>query len=203
MKKEWIIAVANTESDGVKIYKMTGTEDQVKNHMMKLVKEDKAADKEEYEYGTENKKEIEVQNDGTLQGYNCFVNYHIDYTAMPLDTVPTLDSPSAKNMIKVAETPTITKEMIENGFRKGVIGLDIDPNMEYGTVCRISRNPLETNWFYISGSDACEMNPEEYIKKTPHEDLVNNIYEILEEFKDDEINSDEYNFYAAVLSEIM
>lgn len=90
---------------------------------------------------------------------------------------------------------TISKELVAFGYRNGVITLDIDPNMESGTIARCG-----DNWFYFGGLTAEEMNPDEYKANVPEEDIVAEIFAILDEdFHHDEAFRDEYDYYAAVL----
>lgn len=93
----------------------------------------------------------------------------------------------------------ITKDRVFLGIERGVIKLVVDPNMESGTVCQIG-----DNWFYFGGLTAEELSPEEYVKNVPKEDIVREIYEVLEDFRKDEGDlSDEYGYYDAVLSEAL
>ena len=93
-----------------------------------------------------------------------------------------------------SECKSITKDMLRNGIKHGVIRFVIDPNMESGTVCKI-----EDNWFYFGGETAEDMDPEEYLKAVPQEDIINEIFDVLEDFKFE--NEDEYMYYLCVLRE--
>lgn len=70
----------------------------------------------------------------------------------------------------------ITKEMIKQGIDQGIIKFIIDPNMDEGTVCRIGEG-----WFYFGGVVAEAMNPEEYLKEVPINDIVDEIYKALKD----------------------
>lgn len=70
----------------------------------------------------------------------------------------------------------ISKEMIKQGIEQGVIKFIVDPNMNNRTVCRIGEG-----WFYFGGVTAEAMNPEEYLKEVPIEDIVNKICEVLKD----------------------
>ena len=85
-KQKWIIGIGGSEVDGVVLNTFVGTEAGAKTALMKLIREDRKADRESWDYGTENKGEIAL-TDGGLYGYNCFSTYHIDYTAKPLDEI--------------------------------------------------------------------------------------------------------------------
>lgn len=89
----------------------------------------------------------------------------------------------------------ITKEKIKIGLKNGTIRIVESPN-EDGTVCQIGEN-----WFYFGGQTAEEMSPEEYLKNVPHEDIIREIYDVLEEFLKDKSFVDEYLYYDAVLEE--
>ena len=86
-KKTWIIGIGNSDSDGVVFRKFVGTEAGVKTKLMVLIREDRNADRESWDYGTECKSEIATDPDGTMNGYNCFTTYHIDYTAKPFEAI--------------------------------------------------------------------------------------------------------------------
>lgn len=91
----------------------------------------------------------------------------------------------------------ITKEKISRGMEQGVIRLVADPNMGSGTVCSIG-----DNWFYFGGLTAEELSPEEYLKEVPKQDIVDEIFTVLEDFKKYEAEfGDEYRYYDAVLAE--
>ena len=84
--------------------------------------------------------------------------------------------------------------MISQGLKEGCVNLIVDPNMQSGTVCKIGEY-----WFYFGGLTAEELEPDEYEKEIPHEDLVDNIADVLEAFRED--YADEYNYYEAYLQE--
>lgn len=92
--------------------------------------------------------------------------------------------------------PFITKELIRHGLNRGIITFDVDPNVDYGTICKI-----RDGWFYFGGETAAELNPDEYLKAVPLEDIVNEIYDVLSAFKDQEETKDEYEYYLAILKE--
>lgn len=89
----------------------------------------------------------------------------------------------------------ITKKKIEDGIREGLVTFEVDLNMECGTVCRIG-----DWWFYFGGLSAEEMKPSEYIACTPQEDIVREIFDALDEFRNDEELRDEYDYYDHVLT---
>ncbi len=82
----------------------------------------------------------------------------------------------------------ITKKMISDGIRDGIIVFIPDPNLGFGTVAKI-----RDSWFYFGGEEAESMQPDEYVRVTPLDDIVDEIYETLDSFKGE--FQDEYDFY--------
>ena len=93
MLTKWIIAIGNTESDGVRMLYAIGNVDQIKRALVELALEDKDNDEESFGYGTDDISEvIETVDTNTnevteLKAYNVFSVYHIDYTARRLDSI--------------------------------------------------------------------------------------------------------------------
>ena len=83
-KKVYIIGIGGSEIDCVVISRVYGTEQQVKEYLLKLIMEDRAKD-EDFDSGTDTIDEFEVMESGEINGYNCFYDYHIDYSACPED----------------------------------------------------------------------------------------------------------------------
>ena len=91
----------------------------------------------------------------------------------------------------------ITKEMVKKGISKGIIKFIVNPNEEYGTVCSIG-----DNWFYFGGLTAEEENPEEFLNNSDMNEVIQSVFDTLEEFrKCDYDNGDEYLYYYTILSE--
>lgn len=92
-KEKWIIAIANTEADGVEMIYILGNINQVKEFIMSFVYEDRGEDEDNFVSGTDETSEIEKVIKPTtgetvrLDAYNAFINYHIDYTAQKLDAM--------------------------------------------------------------------------------------------------------------------
>ena len=105
-----IIAIGNTEADGVRMLYTIGSVDQIKRALVELALEDKSNDEESFNYGTEDISDVEETADSktnemtVLNVYNVFSDYHrrtapssvsgtrehssryhIDYTAQRLD----------------------------------------------------------------------------------------------------------------------
>lgn len=91
MLTKWIIAIGNTEADGVRMFYAIGNVDQIKRVLVELALEDKGNDEESFNYGTEDMSSVEETVDDktnevtVLNAYNVFSDYHIDYTAQRLD----------------------------------------------------------------------------------------------------------------------
>ena len=87
----------------------------------------------------------------------------------------------------------ITKELIIQGINEGLVRFILDPNLNTGTVCQIGEN-----WFYFGGIDAESEMPDDFLKHSDKREIVNLIYDTLEEFRMYE-NQDEYAYYDAYL----
>ena len=89
----WIIAIENTASDGVRMFRANGDVCEIKNVLIRLALEDQQGDEENFDYGTENFLDVEETFDAKinevteLEAYNVFSDYHIDYTAQRLDSM--------------------------------------------------------------------------------------------------------------------
>jgi len=92
----------------------------------------------------------------------------------------------------------ISKDMIRDGIKRGIIRFVKDPNIDSGTVCKIGEY-----WFYFGGLTAEEETPEEYVRNVPEEDIVSEIYDTLESFRQDDGLRDEYLYYVTFLRENM
>lgn len=100
------------------------------------------------------------------------------------------------NDVVCDEAPEITKKTIRMGLEQKVIMLTVDPNFSRGVVCTIGED-----WFYFGGMAAEESNPDEYLRNTPIEDIVDEIFAVLEDFKIDEGCRTEYAYYAHYLKD--
>lgn len=94
--------------------------------------------------------------------------------------------------------PTIDERMIQKGIQEGLVRFVLDPNCNDGTVCQIGES-----WFYFGGLTAEQSKPEEYVQNVPEEDIVKEIFETLQSFKEsgDSALEDEYKYYAFFLKE--
>lgn len=93
----------------------------------------------------------------------------------------------------------ITKSIIRNAIQANVIQFVVDPNMESGTVCQIG-----DNWFYFGGMTAEDMSPKGYLEAVPMDDIISEVFDALEGFRQgSEADEDdcEYAYYEAYLKE--
>lgn len=88
----------------------------------------------------------------------------------------------------------ITKEMVEKGFKNGLIRLISNSSDNISTVCKIG-----DYWFYFDDK-ADNMTPKEYTDSIPTREIINNIYNTLENFRLDNFH-DEYLYYYYLLKE--
>lgn len=86
-RTDWIIAIANSDADGVTIRRFFGTEEEVKNLLVCLVKEDKENDEDGYDNGTESVDEVETDRIGRFDAYATYSDYHIDYSAEEISSL--------------------------------------------------------------------------------------------------------------------
>lgn len=93
----------------------------------------------------------------------------------------------------------ISKEYLRQAYRKGLVKITDSPNGD-GAVCAIGNN-----WFYFGGLTAEENTAASYVKVVPEEDIVKEIYDVLDDFRTNgcEEQSDEYAYYEAYLNEQM
>ena len=93
MLTKWIIAIGNTEADGVRMLYTIGSVDQIKRALVELALEDKDNDEKSFDYGTEDISDVDetvdnkTNNVTALNAYNVFSDYYIDYTAQRLDFI--------------------------------------------------------------------------------------------------------------------
>ena len=95
-ERKWMIAASGTEWGEPRIYSFTGTEDQVKNKLVDLVKATKNMDSGNFDDGTEtinDIKEFRNPHTGEILSISAWVSFcrhpynHDDYTAYPAETI--------------------------------------------------------------------------------------------------------------------
>lgn len=91
IKTDWIVAVANSDADGVKISRFFGSEKEVKTLLVNMVKEDRECDEDSYVNGTEFPDDVETDGMGRFDAYASYSNYHIDYSAEAFFRIRFLD----------------------------------------------------------------------------------------------------------------
>lgn len=87
---DWIIAITSSEADGTILNKFHGTKNEIKALLINMVNNDKSNDEDNFDYGTETFDEIE-DDSKTLNAYATYSDYHIDYTAMKMDDITTVE----------------------------------------------------------------------------------------------------------------
>lgn len=92
----------------------------------------------------------------------------------------------------------ITIEMIDKGWKAGLVTLQEDPlsnKKGKGVVCRIGEY-----WFYFAGSEGEDMTVGEYMRDVPKDDIVKEILDALKSLDESTENGSRmYNYYEAVL----
>lgn len=90
----------------------------------------------------------------------------------------------------------ITKEMIREGYEKGIVKLIMTPNGN-SVVCQIGKN-----WFYFCSSAGYNVDTvEKYKSIVSKEEIIDEIYESLSEFPEMIGMANEYTYYEAYLRE--
>lgn len=87
----WIIGKCCSAEDGISFYKFTGTKTETKQKMVDMVLQDKENNLDEYDYGSESIDDIEEYLDYQLEGTGVYSDYHIDYSAEPLERITSLN----------------------------------------------------------------------------------------------------------------
>ena len=88
----------------------------------------------------------------------------------------------------------ITKDDVRKAYRRGIISLELDPNTHHGTVAMIG-----DEWFYFGGQEADELDPLFYKIALSEGEIVNALYEVLDEFKTEMPR--EYDYYDRIFHE--
>ena len=89
----------------------------------------------------------------------------------------------------------ITKSMIRNGYKDGIVFLISSPN-DGSIACQIGES-----WFYFAGMEDEYMTPEEYKASYTEDVVINNILSTLDDFEADDVFEDEYWYYYYYLKE--
>ena len=87
MKEIWIIGSGGSNADGVGFELALGDSDDIKKLLCEKVKRDKEYDEEIWVQGTECVEDVEERITHTLYAYSVFMDYHIDYEAIPFKEI--------------------------------------------------------------------------------------------------------------------
>lgn len=87
----------------------------------------------------------------------------------------------------------ITKSMLKEGYHRALVELIESPDGD-GVVCQIGKM-----WFYFGGHKAEEMTVEEYKRDIPEDAIVDEIFNVLNQFEVDPASRSEYDYYEAFL----
>lgn len=96
----------------------------------------------------------------------------------------------------------ITREMIKNGFERGVVEIINEDKKLGGAVCHIGIPGMVDwgGWFYFGGQEAEDCTAEEYLACVPMDDIVDEIFDTLEDMRKHPDTFDlEYATYKDVL----
>ena len=80
-KQIWIIGIGGSNADDVEVQRVYGTKEQIKQHLLALVQNEKDSWSETWEYGTETIDGIEERTPEHLYAYACFSDFHTDFSA--------------------------------------------------------------------------------------------------------------------------
>lgn len=83
---DWIIGQCNTSLDGISFFRFSGTKEEVKQKLVDLIAADKKLYKDDWEFGCGEVEDIKEEY-GECYGYGCYHDFHIDYTATPLENI--------------------------------------------------------------------------------------------------------------------
>lgn len=131
--ERWIIGECNSEGDGVSLYQFAGTAEQVKNEIVRMVISGK--DEEDYEYGSEEIRQISTQPDGSLYGYANYSTYHIDYTAKKLSDIEEIRPDDSLQEYNDSERKEVITRLVVNHMEDEKM-LQMMSTRELQEVCR-------------------------------------------------------------------
>lgn len=87
----WQVGICSSDEDGVNLYRVQGTKEQIKKYLLSRVNTDRDANPDGWDYGTESLDEIAKNSDSEFYAYGSYDGYHIDYSAK-IETEPTIIS---------------------------------------------------------------------------------------------------------------
>ncbi len=88
MKETWIIIAYNSEG-AIYTSKMFATREEAQEQVLKMIKEDRKQDEENWDFGTESVYDLDYDGSANgFNGYNNFYNYSVNYVAYPYNDIP-------------------------------------------------------------------------------------------------------------------
>ena len=93
------------------------------------------------------------------------------------------------------EKSQITKEMVSEAYKKGILRIDNAEQFLGDGICAV----IESGWFYFAGPEGDNTSPEAYKDAHPKDEIVSKIHEALCGIQD--LDKDEYKYYRLVLKE--
>ena len=89
-KADWIITAASSEANGIAVYNLHGSIDDVKQTLVAFAASDRKNDEHCYEHGCKSVDDVIDSSDGCgwlFSAYSTYDNYHIDYQAIRADYI--------------------------------------------------------------------------------------------------------------------
>jgi hypothetical protein len=92
--RTWIISVHNSEECGAKMFRKFGDEYDIKKQLVKMVKEAGKDHEDTFDKysSTVHEADFEEDMDDYIVAVAQFENFHIDFTAIPLDYINDVDT---------------------------------------------------------------------------------------------------------------
>lgn len=91
MRETYIIICYNSEG-AINVRKKFGTREDIQDYLMEIILEDARNDRDIWEHGTESIYELDYDGDANgIIGYNAFLDYSINYYAMPYTDIPSVE----------------------------------------------------------------------------------------------------------------
>lgn len=81
----WDIGMSGSDYDNVTVYRVVGTAEQVKQHLVSLVNKDKSDKYYSFEYGTDSVDDVLSLSPEKFYAYSVGSSQHSDYTATLVD----------------------------------------------------------------------------------------------------------------------
>ena len=88
----------------------------------------------------------------------------------------------------------ITKKMVQDGIEKELIRFIADPDEMTGTVCEIGEE-----WFHFGAATEDNLSPDDYLATTESGDIVESVFQTLNDMREGDDFSDEYAYYESFL----